>query len=115
LRLFMEHGRSHEGRELHVRSPRTNDTPREDLERQPGSEGSEYAPTRKAAEREHERHRIERDLGRTAAGTHGAVRGTRDVTITREHLDEAARIADVIVGESHAPPRPRRRRSRTRH
>ena len=114
-RLVMEHHRSHEGRELHVRPSRTNDTPREDPNRQRGSEGSEYAPTRKAAEREHERHRIERDLGHTAAGTHGALRGTRDSTITRANLDEAARIADVSVGESHTPKRQRRRHSRTRH
>jgi hypothetical protein len=109
LRVFMEHHRSHEGRELHVHPSRTNDTPPEGPDRQRGSDGSEYAPTRKAAEREHERHNIERDLGRTAAGTHGALRGTRDATITRADLDEAARIADVSVGPSRTPKRSARR------
>ena len=107
----MEHHRSHERREEHVHPSRSNDSYRDAPERR-GSEGSECAPTRKATEREHERHRIERDLGHTAAGTHGSLRGTRDAAITRANLDEAARIADVSVAAPHAPKRPRRRRTR---
>ncbi len=107
----MEHHRSHEQREEHVHPSRNNDTFQDRPERR-GSEGSEYAPTRKATEREHERHRIERDLGRTAAGTHGSLRGTRDAAITRANLDEAARIADVSVAAPHAAKRPRRRTRR---
>jgi hypothetical protein len=59
--------------------------------------GSEAAPTKRAEDRERERHSLERQIGRTAAGTAGAVKDTRRADVTRKDLDEAAKEADRRV------------------
>ncbi len=108
----MEHHRNHEGREQHVHPSSGIDTVRDELESPAVANGSEHAPTLKATEREDERHRIERDLGRIAAGTMGMQRATQDASITRADLREAGRIADVLVGKRPARKRPRKRHIR---
>ncbi len=67
------------------------------LNRKPASSGTDAAPTAKAAERERERHAIERELGRTPAGQMGQKRDHRSPNVTREQLEEAAREADRRV------------------
>jgi hypothetical protein len=106
----MEHHRNHEGREQHIQPSNAIAEVSEELDAAPIGNGSEAAPTVKATERERVRHRIERDLGRTAAGTEGVVRATQDSAITRADLKEAGRIADVMVGD-----KPRASRNRKRH
>jgi hypothetical protein len=69
--------------------------------------GTDVAPTKKAEAREHERHRLERKIGRTPAGEAGLVREHRAAGVSREALAEAARRADRHV--AHRRP-PRRRR-----
>ncbi len=59
--------------------------------------GSDVAPTRLAEEREQERHRLEREVGRTPAGEAGRARDQRAPEVTRAALDEAAREADRRV------------------
>jgi hypothetical protein len=59
--------------------------------------GSEVAPTKQAARREQERHRLERAAGRVAAGTKGRRRAQSAPGATREQLDAAARAADRAV------------------
>lgn len=66
-------------------------------EAEPVADGSEYAPTKQAEERERERHRQERKLGRIAAGTGENVRDRRDPEVSREDLEQAARAADEKV------------------
>lgn len=68
-------------------------------EPEPVEGGSEYAPTEKAARRERERHRIEREeLGRVAAGTAGQRKEIRPDDISRDDLERAGRQADAHVG-----------------
>ena len=67
-----------------------------DPARRTGS-GSDVAPTRLAEEREQERHRLERELGRTPAGEAGRAHDQRTPEVTRAALDEAAREADRRV------------------
>jgi hypothetical protein len=102
----MEHGKDHDERSLHVRAPRSNNTPPDDPEsedsgsRLSGAEGgSRPAPTRRAAEREAERHRLERERGRFAAGEGGLRNDVRAPSVTRDDLEEAAREADRTVGD----------------
>lgn len=63
--------------------------------RPPGVGGSDVAPTARAQEREQERHRLERELGRTPAGEAGLDHDYRSPDVTRAKLDEAARQADI--------------------
>jgi hypothetical protein len=77
-----------------------------DREREPVGRGSDVAPTEKAARREQERHRREREIGRVAAGTERNLRDRRAGGVTRDKLNEAARAADEKVGKK--PPRKRR-------
>jgi hypothetical protein len=98
-------------------SGRSNAVPREGLvgahlERREAGEGdepvgagAEVAPTKLAAERERERHRLERERGRTPAGTDGALHDKRAPGATREALDEAARLADLKVAGHEMPGR----------
>jgi hypothetical protein len=75
--------------------------PAEELEEpEPVSGGSEVAPTKRAEERERERHRAERKMGRMAAGIEENLRDRREPEVTREKLDEAARAADEKVSRS---------------
>ena len=64
---------------------------------EPTGPGSDVAPTKRAEERERERHRLERELGRTPAGEQGLVHDRRAPGVSREGLDEAARKADRRV------------------
>lgn len=64
---------------------------------EPTGPGSDVAPTARAAEREQERHRLERELGRIPAGEDGHVVERRAADVTREALDEAAAEADRHV------------------
>jgi hypothetical protein len=66
-------------------------------EAEPMADGSEVAPTRRAEERERERHRVERKLGRMAAGIDENPRDRREPDVTREDLDQAAQAADRKV------------------
>lgn len=99
----MEHGRDHDEREQkHGRArhdhaqPESDDealeAPERDAALRRGGHGSEPAPTPRAAEREAERHRRERELGHVAAGTEGERKAAGDVD--RGELDAAARTAD---------------------
>ncbi len=97
----MVHGKDHDQRSAHVRASRSNNTPLEDPEDEDtGSQvsgpegGSRPAPTQRAAEREAERHRLERERGRFAAGEGGLPNAIRLPSVTREELEEAAREAD---------------------
>jgi hypothetical protein len=67
---------------------------------EPTGGGSDVAPTRRAEERERERHRIERKLGRMAAGSDENLRDRREPTVTRRALERAAREADRKVSGS---------------
>lgn len=98
----MEHGKDHDQRSAHVRQKFHQRTPPEDPieanidERHAGANhGAEPAPTRKAAEREAERHRREREeLGVHAAGTDGHARQERPDDVSRQDLDELQREVD---------------------
>lgn len=79
--------------------------PSEDGEAPPQM-GSTVAPTRQAESREHERHRLEREAGRVAAGTEGLLRARQEPGVSREALDEAARAADRYVAEEESPTDP---------
>jgi hypothetical protein len=70
---------------------------------EPTGPGSDVAPTKRAEERERERHRLERELGRTPAGEDGLIHDRRAPGISREHLDEAARQADRYVADTDLP------------
>jgi hypothetical protein len=98
----MEHGRDHDNRLVHFPRNRHNNTPfdeeSEGIREPRGPEqGSHFAPTRKAAEREAERHRLERENGRFAAGEDGLQRDVRAPSVTRETLDAVAKAADRAV------------------
>lgn len=100
----MEHGRDHDNRSVRFGKNRHNNTPPDeesDLLTGPrGLEGgSRPAPTQRAAEREAERHRLEREQGRFAAGEDGLARDVRAPSVTREKLDQAAENADRAVEE----------------
>lgn len=69
-------------------------------EPEPMGDGSDVAPTARAEERERERHRAERKLGRMAAGTDENLRDRREPGVTREALDEAAEAADRKIAPS---------------
>jgi len=49
-------------------------------------------------ERERERHRLERELGRTPAGEQGLKRDHRDPGVTREQLNETLAVAVYMGG-----------------
>jgi hypothetical protein len=66
-------------------------------EPEPVGDGADVAPTPRAAERERIRHREERKRGRMAAGTGENLRDRREPEVTRDDLDEAARLADEAV------------------
>ena len=98
----MVHGRDHDNRSVrHGKNRHNNTPPDEESERltEPrGPEsGSRPAPTQRAAEREAERHRLERAEGRFAAGEDGLERDVRAPSVTREKLDEVAKLADRAV------------------
>jgi hypothetical protein len=69
-------------------------------EAEPVGEGSEVAPTARAAAREAARHQAERKLGRLAAGLGENLRDRRAPDVTRGNLDEAAQAADRKVTSS---------------
>jgi hypothetical protein len=72
----------------------------------PGARGgTDVAPTKRAEEREHERHRLERKLGRTPAGEAGLKHEHRAAGVSREELDAAARRADRRVAHRRPPKR----------
>jgi hypothetical protein len=71
-----------------------------DAEADTPGDGSEVAPTPRAAERERIRHQEERKRGRLAAGIGDNPRDRREPGVTREDLDEAARAADEAVGST---------------
>jgi hypothetical protein len=125
----MTHGRDHEEREQKyprvnhtseteeslLDNGRHRGTPRQHLyganegrvgsaagadETEPMADGSQVAPTRQAEERERERHRAERKLGRMAAGIEENRRDRREPEVTRGALEEAAREADRKVKPS---------------
>lgn len=60
-------------------------------------------PPERAQRREEERHRLERDLGRTPAGEEGALRDTRSRKVSRQELDQAAAEADRRVAGHEMP------------
>ncbi len=64
---------------------------------EPIGAGFEVAPTEKAEVSEHERHRLQRELGVVPAGGDGNLRQRRAPTATREALDAAARTASHIA------------------
>lgn len=80
--------------------------------------GSDVAPTARAAAREKARHRLERKVGRQAAGV--AVRGNQrkgSSRASRSAVDQAARQADRMIAGDDVPTRtttPRRRGSGAR-
>jgi hypothetical protein len=74
---------------------------------EPSGQGADVAPTKRAEERERERHRLERELGRTPAGEEGLVHDRRAPGVSREGLDEAAREADRRVAGHDVPKRSR--------
>jgi hypothetical protein len=69
-------------------------------ESEPVGEGSEVAPTARAAAREAARHDAERKLGRLAAGLGENLRDRREPEVTRGSLEQAARAADLKVTSS---------------
>lgn len=81
------------------------DWPSEDGEAPPQM-GSTVAPTRQAEVREHERHRLEREAGRIAAGTEGVLRARQEPGVSRKTLDQAAQAADRYVAEEESPTDP---------
>lgn len=68
-------------------------------------EGAEVAPTARAEQRERERHRLERQEGRTAAGTKSTRRDTRHGGVTRQALARAAHEADRRITGHDIPSR----------
>lgn len=72
---------------------------------EPTGPGADVAPTRLAEERERERHRLERALGRTPAGEGGRIRDTREPGVTRDGLDAAQREADRRIIGHEIPPK----------
>jgi hypothetical protein len=66
-------------------------------EPEPVGDGAEVAPTRKAEARERARHREERKRGRMTAGAGENLRDRREPELTREDLEEAAKVADAEV------------------
>jgi hypothetical protein len=70
-------------------------------EAEPTGDGADVAPTLRAQERERERHREERKLGRMAAGIDENLRDRREPSVTRRALEDAARAADRKI----IPPR----------
>ncbi len=64
-----------------------------------GTGGSDVGPTKLAAERERERHRLENEAGRVAAGEEetGEPHDLRTPGVTRERLREARHAADERV------------------
>ena len=64
---------------------------------EPTGPGADVAPTKRAEERERERHRLEREIGRTPAGEDGLVHDRRAPGVSREALDAVAREADRNV------------------
>lgn len=69
--------------------------------------GSDVAPTKQAEAREQERHRLERQLGRTPAGEAGLRHDRRGDEVTRAELDQAACEADRrVAGHEIGRPRP---------
>src|SRR5262245_29258545 len=78
--------------------------PSHDIERdqrsyedEPVGAGAEVAPTEKAAARERERHRLQREIGVIPAGESGNLRQRRSPYARREALDAAARQADERI------------------
>ena len=65
---------------------------------EPAGPGAEVAPTRRAVERERERHQRERELGVIPAGD-GRLRQQRAPGVTRESLDRASSEADRRVAD----------------
>lgn len=59
--------------------------------------GSDVAPTKQAEAREQQRHRLERQLGRTPAGEAGLHHDRRSADVTPADLEQAAREADRRV------------------
>jgi hypothetical protein len=79
----------------------------EDRDAEPTGLGSDVGPTKRAEARERERHRLEREIGRTPAGEEGLIHDRRAPTARREDLAEAARRADEHVtapGFGQGPP-----------
>ncbi len=103
----MRYGRSHDEREQKTYTrAKTNlraTTLRGGL-RQPLSAKADAAPTGRAVERERLRHQEERRRGRTAAGTHGALRDQR-AGVSRETLTQAAQTADQRMEMRSRRPR----------
>lgn len=71
----------------------------------PPSRGAQAAPTKLAAKRERERHRLERDLGQTAAGEKGDLRGRQGPGVSRAALRGAQKQADRNVIGRELPSR----------
>jgi hypothetical protein len=102
----MAHGKDHDERiQKYGAGTRSNNTPPDDdveidvSEPAPAHQmkaGADVAPTKLAEERERERHRLEREIGRTPGGE-GVLRDTRAPGVTREKLEQAAREADRRV------------------
>jgi hypothetical protein len=59
--------------------------------------GADVGPTERAAMRERERHRLQRELGVVPAGEAGNVRQHRGPGVARAALDAAGRQADLWV------------------
>lgn len=72
---------------------------------EPTGPGSDVAPTKLAEERERERHRLERERGRTPAAENGSIHEQRSASVTREDMDEAQREADRRVIGHEVPKR----------
>lgn len=96
-------GRHHGTPHQHVYGAHPQRTaPAAELEEdEPVGDGAEVAPTRLAEERERERHRNERRLGRLAAGAGENLRDRREPGVSREDLERAAAEADLkVVGRA---------------
>jgi hypothetical protein len=65
---------------------------------EPVGDGSQVAPTEKAALHERERHRLQRAAGVVPAGEDGNLRQRRQPGVSRKALDAAARSAHRRVG-----------------
>ena len=117
----MQHGRSHDERQCKAPHPRSNNVPVDEdtlleteliptgrhgatVPAESAGHGSECAPTKQAEARERERHRLEREIGRVAAGeADGLPHDVRAPGLTRDRIDEAAREADRrIIGREVA-------------
>src|SRR3954469_3015607 len=101
----MNHGRDHQERDYKlaagttdVAAEATYDEEDEGERAEAGPDGSEVAPTARAAERERIRHEEERKRGRMAAGVGENLRDRREPEVTRADLEDAARAADEAVG-----------------